>query len=65
MAQKDYRAERQDYKTPADLYKPLLQLEEIKPSQKIMIAIFGNETYIQGTKVLWDMTRPTLLSALS
>lgn len=165
MAQKDYRAERQDYKTPADLYKPLLQLagikqfhldvccseknipalwhyidgkhnglienwhgycfmnppfkftkfwvqkaveeankgavvysvlpadrletkyyqehilrnkkclfaflpgkvgfivpgqelEDIKPSQKIMIAIFGNETYIQGTKVLWDMTRP-------
>ena len=37
---------------------PGQELEEIKPSQKIMIAIFGNGTYIQGTKVLWDMTRP-------
>ena len=37
---------------------PGQELEEVKPSQKIMIAIFGNETYIQGTKVLWDMTRP-------
>lgn len=30
MAQKDYRAERQDYKTPASIYKPLLQLLDIE-----------------------------------
>lgn len=31
--------------------------EPPKPSQKIMIVIFGNRPYIQGTKMLWDIAQ--------